>query len=356
MRPILSITIAAGVLAATGACGDRPAATAPLADVAIEAPGPAPDGMVWIPGGVFLMGGDGPHAEPVERPVHAVVIDGVYMDVRPITNARFRVFVEATHYVTVAERPVDAQQILSQVPPGTPPPPPEMLVPGSLVFTPNPGAKNLENWSQWWRWTPGANWRHPSGPGSTIEGQDDHPVVQVAWEDAVAFAGWAGARLPTEAEWERAARGGVAGAEYAWGHAPFDPAHPQAHIYAGDFPTRAASTQRAGALAPNGYGLFDMSGNVWQWTQDWYRADAYRRDHARGTVRNPTGPAEGDHPIDAVAGKVLRGGSFLCSDAYCRGYRVSARSSAAPDSGASHVGFRTVMTVAQWRQKHGGVR
>jgi formylglycine-generating enzyme required for sulfatase activity len=317
-------------------CGASPDGDEPAA------PAPAPAGMVWVPGGRFTMGSDSHHASAAERPPHEVHVDGFFMGARPVTNADFRAFVQATGYVTIAERPVDAEQILRQVPPGTAPPSPEMLVPGSLVFTPAGHVTNLQDWSQWWRWTPGASWRHPDGPGSSIDGKDTHPVVQVAWDDAIAYAAWKGARLPTEAEWEFAARGGLARAEYAWGDAALDPDHPQAHIYQGTFPTRPAGTKPVGALAPNGYGLYDMSGNVWEWTADWFRPDAYARDGARGIVRNPTGPEGPDTRPGAMAARVLRGGSFLCSDSYCRGYRVSARSSAAPDSGASHIGFRIV--------------
>ena len=311
--------------------------------VVTEPAGPTPPGMVWIPGAQFTMGSEGPHASETEQPVHDVVVDGFFMAARPVTNAEFRAFVAATGYVTVAERDVDAAGILRQVPPGTPMPPAEMLVPGSLVFAPAAHVNGLKDWSQWWRWTPGASWRHPGGPGSSVEGKDTHPVVQVAWEDAVAYARWKGGRLPTEAEWEFAARGGLPRAEYAWGDAPLDAEHPQAHIYEGAFPTRAAEPKPVGAHAANGYGLYDMSGNVWEWTADWFWPDAYRHDRARGVVRNPTGPDGPDPRPGAMAARVLRGGSFLCSDSYCRGYRVSARSSAAPDSGASHIGIRIVM-------------
>ncbi|HUF47193.1 MAG TPA: formylglycine-generating enzyme family protein, partial [Vicinamibacterales bacterium] len=323
-----------GCLLAVGGCGSQapgePPGGEPVPDLVREAPGPAPDGMVWIPGGRFTMGSDGLYASAAERPPHDVIVDGFFMAARTVTNAEFRAFVDATGYVTVAERDVDAEAILRQVPAGTPPPPPDMLVPGSLVFTPAPHVTSLDDWSRWWRWTPGANWRQPGGPGTSLEGQDAHPVVQVAWDDAVAYARWKGARLPTEAEWEYAARGGLDGAEHAWGAAPLDPAHPQAHIYEGVFPTHAAGPKPVGSHAPNASGLYDMSGNVWQWTADWFRPDAYAADHTRGLVRNPTGPDRPDTRPGAMAARVLRGGSFLCSDTYCRGYRVSARSPAAP--------------------------
>jgi formylglycine-generating enzyme required for sulfatase activity len=301
--------------------------------------------MVWVPGGGFLMGSEAPHALPAERPVHPVEVDGFFMDRDAVTNAEFAAFVEATGYVTVAERAPSAAALLAQLPPGTPPPPRERLMPGSLVFSPTAQVADLGDWSRWWRWVAGASWRHPEGPGSSIAGKADHPVVQVAWDDAVAFATWAGKRLPTEAEWERAARGGLEQREHAWGGAAFDPAHPQAHIYHGAFPTHAASTRPVGSHPPNGYGLRDMSGNVWQWTLDWFHPGTYRADRARGTVRNPTGPSAGAGP---GATRALRGGSFLCSDSYCRGYRVSARSPGAADTGGPHIGFRTIMTVDQW--------
>jgi formylglycine-generating enzyme required for sulfatase activity len=313
-------------------------------EIVTDAPGEAPPGMVWIPGGRFRMGGAGPHALPAERPVHDVEVDGFFMDVHAVTNARFRAFVEATGYVTVAERAPDSAAIMRQLSPGASPPPRELLVPGALTFVPKTGTVDLRDWSQWWRFTPGASWRHPDGPGSSIDGKDDHPVVQVAWEDAVAFATWAGRRLPTEAEWEFGARGGAEQREHAWGDAPLDSAKPQAHVYAGVFPSHPAAPARVGSFPPNAHGLRDMSGNVWQWTHDWYDERTYVLDAARGVVRNPTGPAS----LGASA-RVLRGGSFLCSDSYCRGYRVSARSPGAPDTGGPHIGFRTVMSVDQWR-------
>lgn len=300
--------------------------------------------MVWIPGGQFRMGSDSPLAQPEEGPVHNVEVDGFFIDIHTVTNSRFREFVDATGYVTVAEKAPDVKELMRQLPPGTPAPAAESLVPGSLVFTPTKGEVDLRDWSQWWRFVPDANWRQPEGPGSSIDERHDHPVVHVAWDDAVAFATWAGTRLPTEAEWEYAARAGNDRTDHTWGAASFDSAHPQAHIYQGVFPTHDATTSRVGTHAPNAFGLFDMSGNVWQWTADAFSAETYRSDAAKGVARNPV------HADSAVHMRTLRGGSYLCNDTYCRGYRVSARSPNARDTGASHIGFRTVMTVEMWKE------
>ena len=309
-----------------------------------EAPGDAPPGMVWIPGGRFAMGNESPLARQEERPVHVVEVDGFFIDVYTVTNARFREFVNATGYVTVAERAPDVDALMKQLPPGSPRPDASLLVPGSLVFLPRAEPIDLRDWSQWWRWVPGAHWREPRGPGSSTDGLDDHPVVHVAWDDALAFAEWAGGRLPTEAEWEYAARGGQEHAEYPWGATYYDREHPKAHIYTGEFPKRDATTAPVGSYPPNAYGLYDMSGNVWQWTMDAFSDSTYSRDRALGIVRNPT---SADTAANAM--RTIRGGSHLCSDSYCRGYRVSARSPNARDSGASHIGFRIVMTVSQWK-------
>lgn len=314
--------------------------TAEQTTLVTVAPGEAPPGMVWIPGGRFDMGSEGPFAGPEERPVHSVEVDGFFIDVHTVTNKRFREFVDATGYVTVAEKLPDEAALKRELPPGATLPP-EALVPGSLVFSPTAGAVDLRDWSQWWRWVPGANWRHPEGPGSSIDGLDNHPVVHVAWDDAMAFAAWAGTRLPTEAEWEYASRGGTGGAEHAWGAKPYDAAHPQAHIYAGNFPTKRSSTAPVGSYPPNAFGLYDMSGNVWQWTLDAFDPAAY----GRSTERNPVNQDTASTPM-----RTLRGGSHLCNDSYCRGYRVSARSPNSRDSGASHIGFRTIMTADQWRE------
>jgi formylglycine-generating enzyme required for sulfatase activity len=314
-------------------------------------PGQAPPGMVWVAGGEFMMGGDDRFAVASERPVHPVRVDGFFMDAHAVTNVEFQAFVKTTGYVTVAERTPDVAELLRQLPPGTPPPDPALLVPGSLVFAPTKRPVDLRDWSQWWAWTPGADWRHPDGPRSSISKRKNFPVVQVAWDDAMSYARWAGRRLPTEAEWEFAARGGNHRTLHAWGDSAFDPHHPQANIYEGTFPTHAAAPMPVGSYPPNAFGLYDMAGNVWQWTLDWYRPDTYARDAARGIASNPTGPATGLDPrTEGQPTRVARGGSFLCNDAYCRGYRVSARSPGAPDSGASNIGFRTVMTAEQWKR------
>jgi formylglycine-generating enzyme len=309
----------------------------------------SPPGMIWIPGGEFTMGTDSELGWPDERPAHRVRVDAFWMDETDVTNADFRKFVDATGYVTTAEKPPDADEILRQMPPGTPTPPKEKLVPGSLVFTPTNGPVDLRDYSQWWKWTPGANWRHPEGPGSSIEGRDDHPVVHVSWFDATAYAKWAGKRLPTEAEWEFAARGGLENKPYVWGdEAPTD-ANVRANIWQGDFPylnTKADGYERTSpvrAFPPNGYGLYDMSGNVWQWCSDWYQADLYRNRAGDRMAINPAGPEKSFDPRQQYTPlRTQKGGSFLCNDTYCTRYRPSARHGCTPDTGMSHVGFRCV--------------
>jgi formylglycine-generating enzyme required for sulfatase activity len=310
----------------------------------------APAGMVWIPGGDFTMGTDSELGWPDEKPAHRVRVNGFWMDETDVTNAQFRKFVEATGHLTTAEKPVDVEEIMRQSPPGTPRPPPEKLVPGALVFTPTQGPVNLRDFSQWWKWTAGANWKHPEGPGSTIEGKDDHPVIQVSWDDAVAYAQWAGKRLPTEAEWEFAARGSLDNKPYVWGDdKPGAGGKWQCNIWQGDFPYRNTTddgydrTAPVKSFPPNGYGLYDMAGNVWQWCGDWYQRDLYRQRARQDVVDNPTGP---DRTIDPqrpfMPQRVQRGGSFLCNDSYCSRYRPSARHGCSPDTGMSHVGFRCV--------------
>ncbi|MDQ7013526.1 MAG: formylglycine-generating enzyme family protein [Planctomycetota bacterium] len=317
-----------------------------------EDSGAAPEGMVWIEGGAYWMGSTDPLARPDESPVHRVRVDGFWMDRTEVTNAQFAAFVEATGYMTVAERPVDWEKIRAQLPPGTPKPPDEVLRPGSLVFTRPEHPVDLHRYDLWWTWTHGSTWRTPEGPGTSIEGREDHPVVQVAYEDAAAYARWANKRLPTEAEWEYAARGGLERKVNVWGDEPVSPE--RCNIWTGHFPddntaedgfARAAPVK---SFPPNGYGLYDMAGNVWEWCADLYRPDFYamcvESVGPDGVVANPSGPKESLDPRnpDAPESRVQRGGSFLCNDSYCASYRPSARMSCPPDTGLSHVGFRCV--------------
>jgi sulfatase modifying factor 1 len=249
-----------------------------------------PPGMAWVPGGEFTMGTDDPDAAPAERPAHRVRVDGFWLDVTEVTNAAFRRFVEATGYTTTAERPVDWEQLRRELPPGTPRPPDDRLAPGSLAFTPPGRPVPLDDQAAWWRWAPGASWRHPEGPGSSIAGKDDHPVVQVSWDDALACANWAGKRLPTEAEWEFAARGGLDRKAYTWGDVLQPGDRPLANTWQGCFPDRNTGadgfdrTAHVRSFPPNGYGFYDMIGNVWEWCSDWYRPDAYRLTSSRGAA------------------------------------------------------------------------
>jgi sulfatase modifying factor 1 len=278
-------------------------------------------GPAWVPGASFRMGSDAHY--PEEAPARVVAVDGFWIDRRQVTNRQFAEFVMATGHVTVAERPLD--------PAAFPGAPAENLVPGSLVFVRTRGPVDLRHINQWWRWTPGASWRAPEGPGSTLDGRDEHPVVHVAYEDAERYAAWAGRTLPSEAEWELAARGGLDGAAYTWGEEPEPAGERLANYWHGEFPWRAeagyGTTAPVGSYPPNGHGLFDMAGNVWEWTTSWYGG-------SEAASRDPS------QPQFAVPRKVLKGGSFLCADSYCRRYRPAARRPQMIDTGMSHVGFR----------------
>jgi formylglycine-generating enzyme len=269
--------------------------------------------LVRIDGRTATLGSD--RHGPEERPVRRVAVAAFCIERHPVTNAQFAAFVRATGYRTVAERPLDPADF-----PGAPA---ENLQPGSLVFTPTPGPVDLRHLSQWWTWTPGACWRRPEGRGSSLAERADHPVVHVAHPDAEAYAAWAGLALPTEAEWETAARGGLEGAEFTWGDEPEAPGERRANFWHGAFPWRAdpgyGRTSPVGAYPPNPYGLVDMAGNVWEWTADRW-----------------------DEPDDADVRRVVKGGSFLCADSYCRRYRPAARRGQPADSGMSHIGFRCV--------------
>jgi len=312
-------------------------------------PGAAPPGMVRVPGGEFTMGSaNDPEARPDELPAHRVRVDAFWMDATEVTNAEFARFVDATGYVSTAEREPDWEELKKQAPPGTPKPPDDQLVAASLVFRPPTDPVALGDASQWWAWTPGADWRHPEGPGSGIAGREDYPVVQVSWDDAAAYAAWAGKRLPTEAEWEFAARGGLEGKRFFWGDDPLSAA--RANTWQGRFPDSNTvedgfrGTCPVRAFPANGYGLFGTAGNVWEWCGDLYRADAYRSDAGRGLSLNPTGPASSYDPRNPYSQvRVQRGGSFLCNASYCASYRVAARMACSADTGMSHVGFRCVM-------------
>lgn len=307
--------------------------------------------MVWISGGEFTMGGDDEFARFDEVPLHRVRVDGFWIDATEVTNSQFRTFVEATGYVTTAERAPDLKEIMAQLPPGTPPPGKEDVVPASAVFESPDRPAPLSNPGLWWAWTKGADWRHPEGPDSSIDGKEEYPVVHVSWFDAVAYANWAGKRLPTEAEWEFAARGGLIDKTYVWGDERASSKKPQANLWQGTFPHKNTKqdgyirTAPVRSFPPNGYGLFDMAGNVWEWCADWYRHDTYPRRASGKIVINPQGPSDSFDPQQRFAPKrIQRGGSFLCHDSYCAGYRASARMKTTPDTSLSHSGFRCAMT------------
>lgn len=308
-------------------------------------------GMTLIPGGSFEMGGDNEQASEDEYPKHKVTVDAFYMDVTEVTNAQFKKFADATGYITTAERKPDWEELKKTLPPGTPKPNDSLLIAASLVFKPSKGPVDLNNYTQWWSWVAGADWKHPAGPGSNIEGKENYPVVQVSWFDAMAYCKWAGKRLPTEAEWEYAARGGLQNNIYPWGNEHVDAGAPKTNSWEGKFPY--LNEQRDGFVkyAPvknyncNRYGLFDMAGNVWEWCSDWYDDKYYQTVSEKESI-NPDGPQKSYDPQDPYTPKrVLRGGSFLCNDSYCSGYRVARRMKSSPDTGLEHTGFRCVKDV-----------
>ena len=307
-------------------------------------------GMIWIPGGAFRMGSDDHY--PEEAPTHRVTVDGFWMDLHTVTNAEFARFVKKTRYVTSAERAPD--------PAAYPGATEELLVAASVVFQQPTRPVSLDNPYLWWTYVPGASWRQPQGPGSSVKRLPNHPVVHVAWEDVVAYAEWAGKELPTEAEWEYAARGGLEGATYAWGEELTPGGRWMANTWQGEFPLRNTGedghggTAPVGSYPPNGYGLLDMIGNVWEWTTDWFGAHEPGA-HACCSIENPRGGApEGSHdpalPGVPIPRKVMKGGSHLCAPNYCRRYRPAARMAQPIDTSTSHLGFRCIdrTTAGPW--------
>jgi formylglycine-generating enzyme required for sulfatase activity len=340
---------------------DGPPVFGPTVPNTAAAPGAAPQGMVWIPGGEFSMGAQDPperndvgmSATVDSRPIHRVYVNGFFIDTTDVTNAEFARFAEATQYVTVAERKPRAEDF-----PGAPP---ENLIAGSVVFSPPGNPVPLDNHLRWWSYVHGANWRHPDGAQSDLRGKDNYPVVHVAYEDVAAYADWAGKRIPTEAEWEFAARGGLAGKPFVWGDVFRPDGKWMANTHQGHFPSQdLGSDGHSGITAvaqypPNGYGLYDMAGNVWQWTSDWYRPDYYRQLATEGGVaRNPRGPESAYDPAEpGQPKKVHRGGSFLCTDQYCSRYIVGTRGKGEVSTGTNHLGFRCVMTREEYLARSG---
>ncbi|GDY22598.1 hypothetical protein LBMAG56_39450 [Verrucomicrobiota bacterium] len=304
----------------------------------VRDPATLTNGMVWIPPGTFMRGSTNGQSD--EKPVRELTLDGFWIDATEVTNEQFERFVKETGYVTTAERKPDPRDF-----PGAPP---ENLVAGSIVFSPPPGEVPLTDHFIWWRYQRGANWRHPEGPESDLKGREQHPVVQVSWFDAMAFCKWAGKRLPTEAEWEYAARGGLAGKEYMWGDELSPGGKWQANIWQGRFPHENLAsdgfkgTAPVKSFPPNGHGLFDMAGNAWEWCADLYLPDYY----ANCPAKNPPGPDTSFDPNEpGVTKRVQRGGSFLCTDLYCGAYRPSTRMKTSPDTGLQHAGFRCALTA-----------
>ena len=313
--------------------------TLPTTSKDASEPRSAPPGMIWIPGDRFWMGTE--HMEDA-KPIHEVEVNGFWMDRTDVTNKEFARFVKATGYVTIAERPLDPKEFPSLAA--------EDLVQGSVVFTPPPGPVPLDHPLAWWSFVKGADWRHPQGPGSDLRGKENYPVVQIAWPDAVAYAQWAGKRLPTEAEWEFAARGGLDRKDYPWGNELRPGGKWRANTFQGHFPYKNTSEDGYAGVAPvasfppNNFGLFDMSGNVWQWTSDWYRPEYYSQLRRDGVLAiNPKGPKDSFDPQEpGIAKRVQKGGSFLCTDQYCERYMPGARGKGDPQTATNHLGFRCV--------------
>lgn len=308
------------------------------------------EGMVFIPGGNFDMGGDNEEARSDEFPKHQVTVSSFWMDIAEVTNSQFKKFVDATGYITTAERKIDWDEISIMLPPDTPKPHDSLLSPASLVFK-EVSTSNLNDYSKWWSLVKGANWKQPFGPGSDIIGKENFPVVHVSWEDANAYCEWSGKRLPTEAEFEFASRAGKINSVYTWGNEKVDNGVLKANTWDGEFPKKNTIKDKfyyaapVKSFKPNNYGLYDLAGNVWEWCSDWYHANYYSMLPKQGSV-DPTGPDSSYDPVEPFSEKkVIRGGSFLCNDSYCSGYRNAARMKTTPDSSSLHTGFRTVVSA-----------
>jgi sulfatase modifying factor 1 len=306
------------------------------------------ENMVFVTGGKFQMGSD--RFYPEERPVRQVTVDSFYIDMHAVTNEAFKKFVDETGYITIAERPLNPDDY-----PGAKP---ELLVPGALVFKKSKGPVDLRSYFNWWEWIIGTNWKHPEGATSSLEGREQHPVVHIAYEDAEAYANWAGKELPTEAEWEFASRGGLEGKNFTWGDEDVQLTNPMANTWQGEFPYQNLLTDKyegtspVGSFAPNGYGLYDMAGNVWEWTSDWFvqnvDSSAEKFKTCCTTSRNPRvvspdGSYDPQQPNIKIPRKVIKGGSHLCAPNYCLRYRPAARQPQMIDTGMSHLGFRCIL-------------
>ena len=312
---------------------------------------PLIEGMVWIEGGVFQMGAseNDNMALTHEKPSHTVKVNGFYMDETEVTNKQFSEFIKATGYITTAERPIDWDIIKMQLPPGTPRPHDSILMPGSLLFKKTTeSVPNLYDFSQWWKWSIGANWKEPEGKGSNVVGKENYPVVHVSYEDAIAYCNWSGKRLPTEAEWEYAARGGKKNKIYFWGNLS-NSLHQYVNSWEGEFPVENIikdgfeKSAPVKSFPPNNYGLYEISGNVWEWTSDWYNLNYYVQCKKNNITDNPIGANKAYNPNNPyIDEKIIRGGSFLCNASYCASYRVSSRMATDPNTSLEHLGFRTV--------------
>jgi len=332
-------------------CMKAPVRFAAIADTnqAVKEGNLSRKGMVFIEAGTFQMGGDNNQAAPDEYPKHKVTVDSFWIDEAEVTNTQFAEFVKATGYLTTSEQKPDWEELKKQLPPGTQKPDESTLVPSSLVFSPPDHEVGLNDYSQWWVWKEGASWKHPQGKDSDIKGKENYPVVQVSWRDAQAYCKWAGKRLPTEAEWEFASRGGLSNNIYSWGNENVDDGEPKANTWQGNFPNKNTMRDHfygaspVKSFKPNGYGLYDISGNVWEWCADLYHVDYYKESNIPDGIKNPKGPDKSYDPDEPFATKrVLRGGSFLCNDRYCSGYRNARRMKSTEDTSMEHTGFRCV--------------